>query len=134
MLGTMVGPIVASAQTSGNVVGSGTITSVSSSPSKIVQIPSGTGAMISLNAPGKLQILYKGIPVLTGMDGDPYNINDAISAQFNGQFQSPLNIAYTGTATVTGTNTWQLVLSYPAYPGYTTTLEIAGTLTITPSS
>jgi hypothetical protein len=137
MLGTMVASAASSTSTP-TVVGSGTIITVTWSPSPIqgMSIPSGTGATISLFAPGKLQILYNGNPIVVGNDGIPTIIIPTIKASFDGNFilPTPITIPYNAVVTKgTVANQWQLVLSFPTtYPGYSVTLGINGPLSISP--
>jgi hypothetical protein len=137
MLGTMVASAASSTSTP-TVVGNGTITKVVWQPSPIMSIPSGTGATINLSAPGKLQILYNGTPIVVGKDGNPYNITPGVQASFNGTFLSPtpIIIPYKGVATVVTPppviNQWTLFLTFPTYPGQSVTLYIDGPLSIPP--
>ncbi len=117
---------IATAASAEAVTGSGTIQTVTWSPSpppRAITIP--TGGTISLNAPGPLQI--NGYTV--GTDGTPYNIASGYQVRFDG-VSSLYNIQYTGTATITGSNQWTLMLQYPQYPGYSATLGISGSLTV----
>ncbi len=126
----MLGIIATGAASASTVVGSGTIASVTWSPSPPpnpinIGYPGNT---INLNAPGLLQI--NGYTV--GKDGLP-TIKTPTEATFLGMLQPPLDIQYNGDARVIAAGTqWQLTLSFPAYSGYSATLGINGPLTISP--
>ncbi len=119
---------IATAASAETVTGSGTIQTVTWSPSPppgAITIPS--GATVSLTAPGYLQI--NGYTI--GTAGTPTIITPQIEATFNGVLTgSTYTTPYTGTAIVTGLNQWNLILQPELYPGYSVTLGISGSLTV----
>ncbi len=121
---------MATAASAETVTGSGTIQTVTWSPSPppgAITIPS--GGTISLVAPGSLVISYNGIPVISGTAGAPtIKSSNPLDSTFSGVLTS-YNIPYNGEAKVTGDYQWSLTLQPELYPGYSVTLGISGSLT-----
>ncbi len=136
MVGTMTAIAAPSdTTTTPHVNGSGTIVSVSWSPTPIQAIPiPSNGATIKLEAKGLLQIFYNGKPIVVGNNDIPIT-NPPIYAKFNGILQTPIVISYNGVTTnlMPTPNMWKLELLFtsPPYSGTSVTLGIVGPLIIT---